>query len=75
MARYSYPGYPGYSIIKLVVSIPLKHMSSSMGTTIPDMKWKIKVMFESTNQIYNNIIAITIETSIYKGYITDIITV
>jgi len=40
---------------------------------IPDMKWKIySKMFESTNQIYHNIIAITIQTSIYKGFIADI---
>ena len=34
----------------LVVLTILKNMSSSMGRIIPYMKWKIKVMFETTNQ-------------------------
>jgi len=28
----------------------LKNMSSSMGRIIPYMKWKIKAMFQTTNQ-------------------------
>ena len=36
--------------IWLVVSIPLKNMSLSVGMTIPNI-WKvIKVMFQTTNQ-------------------------
>jgi len=38
----------------LVVSIPLKNMSSSVGMIIPNI-WKvIKLMFQTTNQIYLN---------------------
>jgi len=34
-----------------VVSTPLKHMKVNGKDDIPYMKWKIKFMFETTNQI------------------------
>ena len=40
------------SIDWLVVSTPLKHMSSSVGMMTFPTEWKvIKVMFQTTNQI------------------------
>ena len=36
--------------IWLVVSTPLKNMSSSVGMIIPNI-WKIKFMFQTTNQL------------------------
>ena len=35
----------------LVALTMLKNMSSSMGMIIPYRKWKIKLMFQTTNQI------------------------
>ena len=32
------------------IPTPLKNMSSSVGMIIPYMKWKIKAMFQTTNQ-------------------------
>jgi len=37
--------------IWLVVSTPLKNMKVNGKDDIPYMKWKIKAMFETTNQI------------------------
>jgi len=37
--------------IRLVVLTIFKNMSSSMGRIIPYMKWKIKVMFQTINQL------------------------
>jgi hypothetical protein len=34
----------------LVVSTPLKNMSSSVGIILPNMMGKIKFMFQTTNQ-------------------------
>ena len=40
---------PHYLLIWLVVSIPLKNMSSSVGIVLPNI-WKHKKMFQTTNQ-------------------------
>ena len=34
------------------IPTPLKNMSSSVGITIPNISWKIKFMFQTTNQIW-----------------------
>ena len=46
-----------YYIYWLVVWTPLKNMSSSNGKDdIPYMKWKIKAMFETTNQYTHRLV-------------------
>ena len=41
-------------MICLVVSTPLKNMKVNRKDDIPD-KWKIKIMFETTNQFWYHI--------------------
>jgi len=45
------PGFFSHPILVGGAITILKNMSSSMEKIIPYMKWKIKAMFQTTNQI------------------------